>query len=180
MEYMLNYDVAFVDKLTGFNEKKRVGLIEYYNEVLEDKKIKIHEDLFDFSKKNKLRRIKGKEAEYNYSMFMLSIDALRNKDTGKGEDYKFTESQLKGIERLKKSKRKYVIEQETIQEPKPRKPRKSPLRMKVSKRYMDEIRTLKEVEGLSWRKISLYMKTYHSLSISYSYAKKLYDSLTSL
>ena len=162
----MKYNISFIESLTGMSKRVRNDLQNYFSRLPENVRIEVYRYQSDIAKEMREERIKGFNAEFTYSTFLLGVRRIRNLENKvavkSGVLSQFEEERINNI-RLSRIKNK-------------NKPKPDNIRSMIENKYFVLISTLRG-EGVSWRDISTYIKRYHKTTISHDYMCKIYKEL---
>lgn len=161
---MYSADVRFIDEVTGMTAEKRSRLIGYFHRAKEPVRLEIMTTQTKLMRSLRARFYdKDKQSEFAYSLLILAIEKIQEPERKlhKKSGTPLTEQTVN------------LITTYRVERLKLRKPRSSNVREDVERLYHVIVR-LRD-EGVSWMKVSQYLKEYHSVHVSHSYCKKNYE-----
>ena len=171
MQYTLNIllqesyimDIEYVESVSNLNNKNRFELKNYYANLSEEFKVVVHADHMKLLQENRHRRIKGKDGEFHYAMFLLAINKLKTLETiSSRKNTEISDIEIERIHRIRTSR---------IRAMKRKKPSK---KADVVKNQFGELVLKLRRENMSWRDISRYIAKYHKTTVSHNYLHQLF------
>ena len=162
----MEFDLAYIEFASGFKKNIRTQLNNYYSNLPEEVKIQVLKLQWDLLRKKNKIKIKGKEAEFYYSMFLLAIQKFQLLESAPSRKCsKASKDELEQIHYIRSSRIKFNKKQ-----------RPSKARKIIEVRFFDVITRLRG-EGMSWRDISRYIALYHKVKLSHSHISVIYKQI---
>lgn len=163
---MDEYDIGFVETLSGFSKQRRRELLLYFTNLPEAIQLKVMDDQLVLARANKTHNVPGKRAEFVFSMYLRAISKTMNIEKFPKQKKTLSDLEMQQLRKIKATR----IKNRHIKVP-------AGFRRLIEEKYMGLINELR-TEGLGWRKISMYMAQYHKVTISHSYLQQVYNNLT--
>jgi len=144
---MYDYDIAYVQQLTGIAKSEANSLVKYFSKLPESVRIESFKLQTDYARQHKDQFDKERSAEFYYAMHLVALRAMKRVETAQA-----TKDALNEEEALKLHK----LRMERIKAGRGKKDsRKARL---IKETLFHEIKNMYYNDGLSWREISEYMR----------------------
>ena len=163
----MDYDSTYVQELTKIPAARRVDLIRYYGRLPEQMCIEVHRKQTELVRVHRNTGMYRKDflSEFMYSMLILALHQLKQTETVLQRKKRINLSDTKKLSELRVSRVKGV-----------KKTKRAKDKAKIENLYY-VIKQLRDNENLSWRQVSVFLKKYHRLDVSYSYLRQCYLEL---
>ncbi len=164
----MNYDSTYVQELTKIPSARRGDLVRYYGRLPEQMCIEVHRMQTELIRSHRNSGAYHKDAlsEFTYAMFIIALENLKK-----------TETALQRKKRINLSDTKKLSELRVLRVKGKEKTKRAKNREKLENLYY-VIKQLRNDENLSWRQLSVYLKKYHRLDVSFSYLRQCFLELS--
>lgn len=161
----IDYDLKNIETILGFPSKRRNKLTRYYHGLPETLRIEAHRLQTDYMRQyREACRGTVTQEEFSYAMLLIALDKMLSIEELDRQRNTTPEQAEKAV----------ALRADRIMADR-RKQKKSPTKERILLRYYKTMCRLREVKGMSWREISLYIKKHHHEEISHVYLKKVYE-----
>lgn len=149
MFYIITHDIKYIESITGLTKEERDNIRKYHYKLIELEQIEVEKISINIyhSKHDNLLIDKTKKTEANYAAWLLAVKKLMDNDKAMSR-----KSELTDDEKRLAMERRIAKMRENKQK------KNAPLRAAIEKHY-DEIRLLKEEQGLSYSELAEYLAT---------------------
>lgn len=158
----MSLSIEFIKNVTGFSNDQRASLMSYLGNLPEVMMIDIHRNHHVVIKQMKQHFSNEMASEFHYSTFLMTIEKMKKLEGSPTIKAKLTDKEQSVIDYYKLAR---------INSDPPK--RRSVKRDKIFIQYRPLIYNFRE-QGLSWSKISEYLKRHHKLKISPAYIQRLF------
>ena len=108
---------------------------------------------------------KAYRVDFYYAMQVLALAKMHWAETAQAQKATLTSAEAADLTARRTARIKAIAKRKA-----------SPKKELIRVRFFEEIKRLK-AEGLSWRQIALYIKTYHKVSLAFGYLRNTFEAL---
>lgn len=159
------FDIDYIKKVAAISEREMERIEKYYSKLCREEKIEVEKIKSDIYFQRKIELEKGKKAEFNYSIFLISIKKIMIR--------------FEKIERTKQPDQTTILRINEIKIARLREEKQSKIAPNAAwiNKHISDIHELR-AQGLSWAEISLYVKKYYKKNISKSYLRDVFTEFS--
>lgn len=160
------FDFDYLAELTGMSRGRMDRLMKYHGKLPLAIKGECERLKSDLIRQHRKQRRKGLEAEFLLAQFLVALSMMEKAEDGLSVKRDITHGELAKVTMIRAGRIRAA-----------RRPKASPKRDKIETVYRDEIRQLRETEGLSWREVATYLKRHHRVRITAAYLQRVFARL---